>query len=102
MKLIRVGVDLAMNVFQVHGLDRNEQSACPVVRLRRDGQRHRPRNNCRKINWQVISVATVNLLVAIERRICQGAGDRYAAIAEAVWRYRTSDSKRINSFLTTA
>ena len=60
------------------------------------------KKDCRKINWQVISVATVNVLVAIERRICQGAGDRYAAIAEAVWRYRTSDSKRTNSFLTTA
>ena len=43
-----------------------------------------------------------HVLVAIDRRICQGAGDRYAAIAEAVWRYRTSDSKRTNSFLTTA
>ena len=27
MKLIRVGVDLAKNVFQVHGVDRNEKAA---------------------------------------------------------------------------
>ena len=26
MKLIRVGVDLAKNVFQVHGVDRNEKA----------------------------------------------------------------------------
>ena len=26
MKLIRVGVDLAKNVFQVHGVDRTEKS----------------------------------------------------------------------------
>ena len=26
MKLIRVGVDLAKNVFQVHGVDRNEKT----------------------------------------------------------------------------
>jgi transposase len=25
MKIIRVGVDLAKNVFQVHGVDRNEK-----------------------------------------------------------------------------
>ena len=31
MKLMRVGVDLAKNVFQVHGVDRNEQ---PVWRRR--------------------------------------------------------------------
>jgi hypothetical protein len=28
--------------------------------------------------------------------------ERYAAIAEVLWRYRTSDSRRANSFLTTA
>jgi len=28
MKLIRVGVDLAKNVFQVHGVDRNEKAGC--------------------------------------------------------------------------
>ena len=27
MKLIRVGVDLAKNVFQVHGVDRHEKAA---------------------------------------------------------------------------
>jgi len=27
MKLIRVGVDLAKNVFQVHGVDRSEKAA---------------------------------------------------------------------------
>ncbi len=31
MKLMRVGVDLAKNVFQVHGVDRNEK---PVWRRR--------------------------------------------------------------------
>ena len=31
-----------------------------------------------------------------------GAGARYRATAAGFWRYRTSDSRRPNSFLTTA
>jgi transposase len=40
MKLNRVGVDLAKNVFQVHGIDRSEKPVCrrnseylPLARL---------------------------------------------------------------------
>ena len=37
MKLMRVGVDLAKNVFQVHGVDRDEK---PALRKRRRIPRH--------------------------------------------------------------
>jgi transposase len=31
MKLMRVGVDLAKSVFQVHGVDRNEKPVAPAL-----------------------------------------------------------------------
>lgn len=36
MKLSRIGVDLAKNVFQVHGVDSHEQTKCRKQVKRRD------------------------------------------------------------------
>ena len=59
MKLIRVGVDLAKNVFQVHGVERNER---PVWRrqLRRD-------------NWLQVLLETVEPGCEIGMEACGGA-----------------------------
>jgi transposase len=59
MKLIRVGVDLAKNVFQVHGVDRNEK---PVWRRR-----------LTRDNWLRVLVETVEPGCEIGMEACGGA-----------------------------
>ena len=59
MKLIRVGVDLAKNVFQVHGVDRSEK---PVWRRRLS-----------RANWLKTLVETVEPGCEIGMEACAGA-----------------------------
>ncbi len=59
MKLMRVGVDLAKNVFQVHGVDRNEQ---PVWRRRLSRK-----------NWLKVLLETVEPGCEIGMEACSGA-----------------------------
>ena len=59
MKLIRVGVDLAKNVFQVHGVDRNEK---PVWRRR-----------LTRSNWLQVLLETVEPGCQIGMEACGGA-----------------------------
>jgi transposase len=59
MKLIRVGVDLAKNVFQVHGVDRNEKPAWRR-RLTRD-------------QWLQVVLETVEPGCQIGMEACGGA-----------------------------
>jgi len=59
MKLIRVGVDLAKNVFQVHGVDRNEK---PVWRRR-----------LTRSNWLRVVLETVEPGCQIGMEACSGA-----------------------------
>lgn len=39
MKLMRIGVDLAKNVFQIHGVDRHEQPIWRTKHLNKPGIR---------------------------------------------------------------
>ena len=59
MKLIRVGVDLAKNVFQVHGVDRNEK---PVWRRR-----------LTRANWLQVVLDTMEPGCQIGMDACGGA-----------------------------
>jgi len=59
MKLMRVGVDLAKNVFQVHGVDHNEK---PVWRRR-----------LTRSNWLRVMLETVNPGCEIGMEACGGA-----------------------------
>jgi transposase len=59
MKLIRVGVDLAKNVFQVHGVDRDEK---PVWRRR-----------LTRTNWLQVLLETVEPGCQIGMEACGGA-----------------------------
>ena len=59
MKLIRVGVDLAKNVFQVHGVDRNEKAVW--------------RRNLTRENWLKVLLETVAPGCEIGMEACGGA-----------------------------
>src|SRR5271154_7055949 len=59
MKLIRVGVDLAKNVFQVHGVDRNEKAMW---------RRRLPREN-----WVKVLTGTAEPGCTIGMESCGGA-----------------------------
>jgi transposase len=59
MKLIRVGVDLAKNVFQVHGVDRNEKAVW--------------RRKLTRENWPRVLVETVEPGCEIGMESCGGA-----------------------------
>ena len=59
MKLIRVGVDLAKNVFQVHGIDRNEKAVW--------------RRRLTRENWLSVLRETIEPSCAIGMESCGGA-----------------------------
>ena len=59
MKLIRVGVDLAKNVFQVHGVDRNEKAVW--------------RRRLTRENWLKVLLETIEPGCAIGMESCGGA-----------------------------
>ena len=59
MKLIRVGVDLAKNVFQVHGVDRHEKTVW--------------RRRLTRENWLKVLLETVEPGCAIGMESCGGA-----------------------------
>ena len=59
MKLIRVGVDLAKNVFQVHGVDRNEKAVW--------------RRKLMRENWLKVLLETVESGCEIGMESCGGA-----------------------------
>lgn len=61
MKLMRIGVDLAKNVFQIHGVDRHEQ---PVWRQRLFANAGCKRcwrrlNPAVRSAWKVVAVRTI-------------------------------------------
>jgi transposase len=59
MKLIRVGVDLAKNVFQVHGVDRNEKAMW--------------RRKLTRENWLKVLLETVEPGCEVGMESCGGA-----------------------------
>ena len=59
MKLIRIGVDLAKDVFQVHGVDRHEKAVW--------------RRKLRRNEWLKVLVATVEPGCEIGMEACGGA-----------------------------